>query len=145
MMQVLLTLLPYVSVVATALATLGLFWGVNRNVQKLRRSVQACENSVQAEAAQLTNAMNELKREFAELEKAEEFEGCPEPAGAGLRALARSKVLKMRRAGQTTEQIAETLRLPKAEVELLIKVQQIVIQHYEYVTSPAGLVGAKKD
>jgi len=48
----------------------------------------------------------------------------------------RSKVLKMHRLGQPADRIADNLRVPKGEVDLLVKVHQIVMRPYEQ--SPVG-------
>ncbi len=54
------------------------------------------------------------------------------PAGtpnykAGLNLSKRSQALRMHRRGEPTEQIATALEIPHQEVELLIKVQRIVL------------------
>ena len=53
------------------------------------------------------------------------------PQGSGLSTTLRSKALKMHRMGQPMDRIAENLRVPKGEVELLVKVHQIVMRPYE--------------
>jgi hypothetical protein len=54
------------------------------------------------------------------------------PAGlpkAGFNLSKRSQALRMHRRGETSEQIAASLDLPRQEVELLLKVHRIVIQN----------------
>ena len=51
----------------------------------------------------------------------------------------RSKVLKMHRLGQSPDRIAGALRVPKGEVDLLVKVHKIVMRPYEgVVLAPLG-------
>ncbi len=51
----------------------------------------------------------------------------------------RSKVLKMHRLGQSPDRIAGALRVPKGEVDLLVKVHKIVMRPYEEVVlAPMG-------
>ena len=57
----------------------------------------------------------------------------------------RSKVLKMHRLGQSPDRIAGALRVPKGEVDLLVKVHKIVMRPYEEVVlAPLGGEAAKK-
>lgn len=128
-MGTLFALLPYLFVVASIVATLGLFIGINRRLGKVATAVTNCENWVQAEAAQLTNTVNELKHRWAELENQERGSD-PEPAAA-LTNAARGKVYKLHRSGEAADHIAQKLRLPKGEVDLLIKVQRVVMRPYE--------------
>ncbi len=124
-------LLPYASSAIGLIAALGLFIGLGRRLGKLRKAVAACESSLQAEAAQLTNATNELKRRIAQLENIELRNGHDfQPAG-DLSSAARGRVFKLHKAGQAAQDIAQKLRLSKGEVELLIKAQRIVMRPYE--------------
>ena len=50
---------------------------------------------------------------------------------SGLNTTLRSKVLKMHRMGQSMDHIADSLRVPKGEVDLLVKVHRIVMRPYE--------------
>ena len=130
-MRILLSLLPYIFVLGSVVATLGLFMGVSRRLGKVVQAVKNSENWVQAEAAQLTNAVNEVKQRLTEMEKLEERGWSdPEPPAA-LTNAARGKVYKMHRSGEAAEHIAQKLKLPKGEVDLLIKVQRVVMRPYE--------------
>ena len=124
-------LLPYIFVVVSTLATLGLFAGVSARLGKLRKSVSRGEESLQAEAAQLTNTINDLKRRIAKLEAAEDYSSAGQEPGLLLSNAARGRVFKLHRSGEPSGQIAQKLRLPKGEVDLLIKVQREVMRPYE--------------
>lgn len=139
--QFLWTLVPYLLPAAVLAIPLALVCAVAMRVRGLRKAVRNCEQSVQAEAAQLTNAVNELKHKFTEFEKQGVIQAQTEPQEAGLGDIARGKVLKMHRVGRAPEQIAQSLGLPKGEVDLLIKVHKIVMRPYEGV-SPAERLGA---
>ena len=52
----------------------------------------------------------------------------PAPARSGLNLSKRTHVLRMHRAGQDNTAIAAALALPRAEVDLLIKVHRIVVE-----------------
>jgi hypothetical protein len=53
----------------------------------------------------------------------------PEPASprSGLNLTKRSQALRLHRCGESTEQIASSLQLPRQEVDLLLKVHRIVL------------------
>lgn len=138
-MQLFLKLVPCLVVVTAGGAFLAmiLFAALQRRVGKLAQAVINGEVSRQAEAAELTNAMNELKRRVLELEKLE-IRNCAElESDRDLSHAARSMAFKLQRAGQTPEAIAQKLRISKGEVELLIKAQKIVMRPYENVEMAA--------
>jgi hypothetical protein len=144
-MQLFLELVPCLVVVTAAgvLLTLVLFAAIQRRVGKVAKAVINGEASRQAEASELTNQINELKRRIGELEKAEIPAYAESQSEGDLSSAARSMALKLRRAGQAPEEIAQKLRLSKGEVELLIKAQKIVMRPYEKAeTAAAG--GLKK-
>ncbi|HMD50617.1 MAG TPA: hypothetical protein VKG79_16010 [Bryobacteraceae bacterium] len=142
-MQLWLALLPYIVSAVGLIASLGLFSGMARHIRKNGKQVAACEASLQSEAAQLTNAINELKRRLADLESAElRTSADPQPV-SDLSGAARGRVFKLHRAGQASSDIAHKLRLSQGEVELLIKAQKIVMRPYEDEMAPAG-GGAEK-
>ena len=131
LVQLLIALIPYAASAVGLIAVLGLFAGLGRRIGKLRKAIATCEASLQAEAAQLTNATNELKRRIAQLENIELRNGQDfQPAG-DLSNAARGRVFKLHKAGQAAHDIAQKLRLSKGEVELLIKAQRIVMRPYE--------------
>jgi len=53
--------------------------------------------------------------------------------GNNVNSTLRSKVLKLHRLGQCPDRIAGSLRIPKGEVDLLVKVHKIVMRPYEEV------------
>src|SRR5271154_6221144 len=94
LMQLLLALLPYVVSAAGMVACLMLFLGLSRGIRKSAKRAAACEASIQAEAAQLTNALNELKRRVAELENAEIRTSTDVQPASDLSGVARGRVFK---------------------------------------------------
>jgi len=117
---------------ASIALTLVLAFAIYRALRRLGKRATQCEASIQAESAQLTNAINELKHNFAEMrkEEAQTLENL-ETGNPGLTEIARTKILKMHRVGHAPEIIAEKLRLPKGEVHLFLKVHHIVIKPYQ--------------
>lgn len=134
-MQLAIKLLPYISLAISLVIFLGLFSALSRTVDKLRSRLGKFEAQMQ----QVTNfsaGLGELNRKIEELESGQTGSEIPTGKSASLNGTVRSKVLKMHRLGQPVERIADNLRVPKGEVDLLVKVHQIVMRPYEQV--PAG-------
>ena len=130
-MQMLWALLPYILLVANIVATVELFLGVSGRVARLRKAVSRNDAALQAESAQLTNAINELKHIVADMERTEGRASTDSESGFALNNAARGRVFKLHRSGQPSDHIAQKLHLPKGEVDLLIKVQRVVMRPYE--------------
>lgn len=150
----LLTLLPYLTVIANLLLVLAVILGVNQKVRQLRARTGKHEIALQTEIAFLSTEMTDLKGRIQELEQSEPApeNAVPPVAGSGtsVNSTLRSKILKLYRMGQSPERIAGMLRLPKGEVDLLVKVHKMVMRQYEQpVLAPAAgeraheIVGAK--
>jgi hypothetical protein len=134
-MQLSIKLLPYISLAVSLVVFLGLFSALNRTVEKLRSRLSKFEAQVQ-QATELSAGVGELKKKIEELATAPPSGEIPIGKPPSLNGTVRSKVLKMHRLGQPVDRIADNLRVPKGEVDLLVKVHQIVMRPYEQV--PAG-------
>jgi len=134
-MAVFMNLLPYLLWITGISLSLAMFYGVSRRVQRLRNRVGQCEARLQSETADLMNRIASLKLRLTELEEEPPVPTTTLATGSGLDGTIRSKVLKMDRLGQSPEKIADTLHLPKGEVELLVRVHRIVMRPYEDAAS----------
>jgi hypothetical protein len=135
LMTLLIPLLPYLFLTASLVLLLGLLYGMNQRIRKLRAQVGKCEARLQAETAQFVNLLASLKLRIEELE-AQPPAAVSTVATAGLNSTVRSKVLKMHQLGQAPGKISETLQVPQGEVDLLVKVHRIVMRPYEGVVKP---------
>jgi len=129
----LLTLLPYIALALNLILLLGLFFGLNRRVSKLRNRMGKCEGKLDASAFRITEEINDLSRKLTGLEESEPAleTNLPLSLATGINTTLRSKALKMHRMGRSMEQIADMLRVPRGEVDLLLKVHRIVMRPYE--------------
>ena len=134
-MRTLVALLPHLLVGANTVLMLALFLGINQRLRKAWKRLSACEMSVESGLARISNAENELRGRIANLEK--EVGGLKrvEPGAAARNGALRAQMLKMYRMGQTAERIAEALRVPRGEVDLLVKVHGIVMRAYQNTTA----------
>ena len=100
----------------------------------LKLEIRAVETRLKAQATALTDAISairsavdEIRAEIREVQEQTGMLVAPTPAKSGLNLNKRGQVLQMYRRGQSPEQIAATLGLPLTEIDLLIKVHQIVL------------------
>ena len=141
-----LTLLPYLTVIANLVLVLGILLGLNQRVRQLRARAGQQEKTLETETARLSAEIVELKGQIQELEQTGNSLGSGTAARArplqrdsSVNNTLRSKVLKMHRLGQSPDRIAGALRVPKGEVDLLVKVHKIVMRPYEEVVlAPLG-------
>jgi hypothetical protein len=135
-----LTLLPYLTVAANLALVLGILLGLNQRVQQLRVRAAQQEKALQTDVARLSAEIAGLKGQIVELEQADNSlasgpiaQGVTPVLGNSVNSTLRSKVLKLHRLGQSPDRIAGSLRVPKGEVDLLVKVHKIVMRPYEEV------------
>ena len=112
---------------ATLLTCILLFLSLKRENARLRRRAQADHDAFQ-------QSLNDFQLSLSKLQSAlAEREAIPLPAQAAAPLMEsmdinkRSQVLRLYRRGESPEQIAATLHLPRTEVELLLKVHRAVI------------------
>jgi hypothetical protein len=136
-MQLAVKLLPYVGLAISLIAFLVSVLALTRIIEKLRSRVVKLEAQIRQDT-DVTATINQLTSRIEELEsRAPAVEMSAANAG-NLNGTVRSKVLKMHRLGQGIEKIADTLRVPKGEVDLLVKVHQIVMRPYEQTPGKVG-------
>jgi hypothetical protein len=115
----------------------------------LKRDLGACEARVGKKLAALEAdwqaKMERLDERWAELSQVSNLLVPPPPPRSGLNLSKRSQALQMHRRGETPPEIAATLAIPQNEVELLVKVQRIVLSGLDkpaaasYKRAAAGL------
>ncbi|HYL72683.1 MAG TPA: hypothetical protein VEU96_00675 [Bryobacteraceae bacterium] len=141
-LQLVLTLLPYLLLAASIVLFLGLFVGISRRLQQLRSRVGESDAGRQAESTEITNRIASLRLRVEEIETDQrEVEPPAGVPGGGINSTIRAKVLKLHRLGQPVEGIAEALKVPRGEVDLLVKVHQIVMRPYQEASGKLSRVG----
>jgi hypothetical protein len=104
---------------ALALAgCLALFLSMKREIALIRRSSTESRDSAAASAATLAAALADLRQEMETTDAA--FS-----AGPSLNLTRRAQALRMQRRGESPATIAAALRLPRNEIDLLLKVQKL--------------------
>lgn len=133
-----LTLLPYIASALNLIVVLMLFFALHRTLWNLRHRVANCEARLSTASGLLTEEIKGLSLKISGLETLDHIlhDTGPGALGTGLNVTLRSKVLKMHRMGQSVDRIAETLRVPRGEVDLLVKVHRIVMRPYQDTPDP---------
>jgi hypothetical protein len=128
--------LPLFAVEAVSLALcLFLFVTVKGEVRSLERGLRRERDQFQAELATAASALDEMRACCAELQASvrvlEDSSGalasCA-PARSGINLSVRSQVLRRHRGGEDSAQIAAQLGVPRNEVALLLKVNQLMLR-----------------
>ena len=104
----------------------------------LKRELQLLDRRRRNESEQAQRQLGALEIQIADLRK--DIDALPEPAHASAPQIAlnlnrRTQALRMLRHGEASEHIAATLSLPRKEVELLVKVQRLLLEPSSDATS----------
>ena len=110
---------------------LYLFIALKAELRRLERR----QAESQSRTAELATALDDVRRlldglenDLRDVERQTGMLVAPTPPRAGLNLSRRTQVLRMHRSGQENAAIAEALALPRAEVDLLIKVHRISVR-----------------
>lgn len=94
-----------------------------------RRELEARLDAACAELQDLRTDAASLESSLREMQETSGALVAPAPPRSGLNLSVRSQVLRRSRLGEPPSGIAASLGLPRAEVELLLKVNRIVIEN----------------
>lgn len=129
-MQIFLQIAPLILLTFGTVVCVWTFLSLKREIFALNKKVLANQSRLDAVQGQNETASREIEAMRVRLAEAEDRAGvlvAPTPPRSGLNLNKRSQVMRMARKGEAPETIASALCLPRKEVELLLKVQQILI------------------
>jgi hypothetical protein len=106
---------------------LFLFVNLKAEVRGQQARQESKDQETAAHLAALGCLLEELRSEVRETEERARLLVPPTPPQSGLNLNKRSQALKLYRRGDSPHQIAAALALPVSEVELLLKVHQMVL------------------
>ncbi|MCL5746307.1 MAG: DUF2802 domain-containing protein [Acidobacteria bacterium] len=109
---------------------LNLFFTLKRDSRVLESRRQKSQGEIDAALDDLRGALDGVSRELREMAETAGMLVVPTPPRSGLNLNKRGLALRMYRRGDSPDQIARTLELPKGEVELLLKVHRILVQKF---------------
>ncbi len=144
-MRIFVALLPYLLLAVNTVLLLALFFGINHRLRKSAARSIARQADLEQESARISKMMSELNSRINILEKEDRHSGNIEPGSSGLNSTLRGKVLKMHQLGQPADRISEVLRVPRGEVEMLVKVHAIVMRTYQGSARPEPASDQEKE
>ena len=111
----------YAVIMMALTGTLVLFITAKLEIQQALRAARDARESVDGAVQEMSVGIEQLRTEVS----------LPAPgsalaAGPALNLTKRTQALRMLRRGESVESIASALRAPRNEIELLVKVQQMV-------------------
>jgi DNA-binding NarL/FixJ family response regulator len=129
-MNLMIVMLAILSALALTGAAVSLFalrraHGLLQEVE--RRKVEAPPAAVVDTAKDVREAVASLAAQVHELQKAGAVTLDPAIPRPAMNLSKRSQALRLHRRGESTEQIASEMQLPRQEVDLLLKVHRIVL------------------
>ncbi|MBV6433726.1 MAG: hypothetical protein IANPNBLG_03945 [Bryobacteraceae bacterium] len=121
-----LNLAPYLVGLTGAGLALFLFLEMKRMQQDFQVRWSKRQQAIQSELGALRGVVQDLKARVDDAERRAEALVPPQSPPSGFNLSRRTQAIRLFRRGERLEQIAATLCLPQKEVELLLKVQQIL-------------------
>jgi len=109
----------YGALAAALIGCLALFFAVKAEIHALRRRFEKSENAAAVRLGETELAIARLRQAVAE---AAEQPPAPPP---GLNLTRRAQAVRMHQRGEPIATIAAALRVPRNEIELLIRLQEI--------------------
>ncbi len=123
-----LVLVGFQALLAAGLcACLYLFASAKQELRAADKRWQKRLESTQAEAEKLRAELAETRERVRDNEESSGLLVAPQPTMSGLNLGKRSQAIRLSRRGEEPDRIAATLRLPKREVELLLRVHRIAL------------------
>jgi hypothetical protein len=101
----------------------------------LKRDLRACETRSGKKLAALEADWDERWKELSQVSS---LLVPPPPPRSGLNLTKRSQALERHRRGETPPEIAAALAIPRNEVELLVKVQRIILSSMDKPSARAA-------
>ena len=117
----------YVLLAASLVACIYLFTTLKQDLRHIERRLARRCREMDNQIGGFQTATEELRSGLQEAEERAGLLVAPAPPKSGLNLNKRSQVLRMSRLGAPPEKIAAVLSLPQNEVDLLLKVHQIML------------------
>jgi DNA-binding NarL/FixJ family response regulator len=107
-------------------ATLYLFTSIKRELRRATRLVQKQASQMDTALRFRMSALETAQQEHA---SAAQLPGPAIPLRSRLNFTTRSQIMQLHRRGESPGQIASVLSIPRNEVDLLLKVQEILVSN----------------
>jgi hypothetical protein len=131
----LLSLGPYALQAAGSIATLFIFMTLKQEIRLLKLRLDRQQTDQATAASDLKLKLEEITLRLRDSEERAGVLVAPHPPRSGLNLTKRSQVIRMSRRGERAENIAASLSLPRGEVDLLLKINALVVNSSADTTS----------
>lgn len=123
------TLLQAVLLVVLAVAGLALGIGLHtrRLLDAAQRRANRRQQQLEAELGKLRGCLDDMRERLAECEQHAQQLVPPQAPASGFNLNRRTQAIRLLKRGEHPEQIARVLSVPRQEIQLLHKVQQILL------------------
>src|SRR5216684_958011 len=123
----LLSLGPYALQAAGSIACLLIFLSLKQEIRRLKLRLNRQQADEATSARDLKLRLEAMTLRLRDSEDRAGVLVAPEPPRSGLNLTKRSQVIRMSRRGERPENIAASLSLPRGEVDLLLKINALVV------------------
>lgn len=120
-------LVPYALLAAGCIFGLSYLLSLEKDVHRLRSRLARRQAGENASTRDLQVQLQQLHERLRDAEERSGISIAPLPQKASLNLNKRSQILRMSRRGERPENIADSLSLPRREVELLLKIHGLVL------------------
>jgi hypothetical protein len=131
----LLSLGPYALQAVGSIATLFIFLTLKQEIRRLKSRLDRQQVDQATAACDLKLKLEEITLRLRDSEERAGVLVAPHPPRSGLNLTKRSQVIRMSRRGERAENIAASLSLPRGEVDLLLKINALVVNSSADTTS----------
>ncbi|MBV8820838.1 MAG: hypothetical protein JO022_20930 [Acidobacteriaceae bacterium] len=126
-MMLLIQLAPFALLIVGACACASFYFSLRKEIQDALKRISEQQRGITDFEERISAQLDEMRTMVREAEQRAGVLVAPTAPRSGLNLSKRSQVLRMSRMGQNSDHIATALSLPKREVDLLLKVQKIVL------------------
>lgn len=123
--------MPFALFASGLILCIGLFRLLRKDNRALKAELEAKDSAWAQATESMRTELDALKTGLREAEERAGLLVAPKAPRSGFNLSNRSLALRMSRLGEKPENIATALSLPRREIELLLKVQKIVITSSE--------------
>ena len=135
LLNLVISLAPFILIAAGLVLCIYVFLSLKKEIHVLQTRLHDTKATIETALESIQAEIDDLKQGLREAEERTGVMVAPSPPPSGLNLNKRSQALRMYRRGEVSEKIAAALNLPRREVDLLIKVQKIVIGGSDTTTS----------
>jgi len=125
----LLPLAPYLLLALVAAASLFLFASLEREIRRLKSRLRRQTGGELVSQDEFQIRLDDFNARLRETEERASIPAQAAPVKPSLNLNKRTQALRMSRRGAPAPNIAASLNLPRKEVELLLKIQRLTLDH----------------